>query len=235
MKTNPKCPILACSLVLLACGHASAQTLYSQPTTTDDAAVGLGWFSHSSPRPTRNFKHADQFTLDQPGEVGAVRWWGISEGIRVDDLSNVSSFTIEFFTSIDTPDGTNPGTLLSTETFDVPATDPQDTGRRSARNAIEYLHLVELDTAVSLEAGTEYFVAISAESTNPSLDGWQWQDADLVDGYSTSFSYATQEWLEFIDTDSAFELFAVPAPASLVLLAALGIRRRRAAWQAAHA
>ncbi len=208
-------------------GPACAQTIYSQPTTADDTLVGRGWFSHSSPRPTRNFKHADQFMLNNPSTVGSIRWWGISEGLRVDDLSNVSSFTVEFFESISTPDGTNPGTLIASELFDVPATDPTDTGRRSPRDAIEYRHLATLSSPVDLDAGVEYFVAVSAESIDPNLDGWQWQDADFFDGYSVSFSYADDEWLEFIDTDSAFELVAVPAPSSVLLLSALLLKRRR--------
>lgn len=204
--------------------------LYSQPTTTDDAKVGLGWYSNSEPRVRKNYKHADDFVLSEGGAVGRVVWWGQSSYHSHDDLTNFDSFQIEFFRAELVGDQWLPGERLATETLGLDLTHPAPTGRTTPAGAIEYRHDARLATPVSLDAGTRYFIAISAGliETGSSSDAWQWQDADVLNGWSGVYSWASGEWSGYQDSDSAFELYTVPAPAGLVILSsAAPLRRRR--------
>lgn len=208
---------------------APGSVVYSQPCAGDDSRVGLGWYSSSEPRPSHNFKHADNFTLDQPVQVAAIRWWGLSEGEFYTDLSNFDRFTIELWSNRTPPNNRiRPDSLLNAATFTLDQTGPTATGRTAANASIEYVHEVTLDEPFQLNAGVVYWLSISARSIDPSGDVWQWQDSDDFDTFSSSYEYDTTRWLPFEDTDSAFELIAVPAPGTIGLgLALLGLQCRR--------
>lgn len=215
-------------LVLTLTSPALAGPVFSQPVVSDPALVGRGWFSHSEPRTTRNFKHADDFTLTSDATVGSVRWWGLSEGRFLSDLGNFDAFTIEFYLADQTGSDPVPGGLIASTTLALGLTDPTLTGRADPANgAFEYVHDAELDAPVHLVAGQTYFLAISARSVNGRRDGWKWSDADGSDRLSATYSWASGDWSAFIDTDSAFELVAVPAPGTAVVLGLLLTRRRR--------
>ncbi len=217
---------LACSLASLA---AQAEIVYSQ-TSTDPSQTDFGWYSSSEPRPTRNFKHADNFMLGSSTQVTAINWWGTSEGLSHTDLTNFDSFQIEFWSSRTQPNGRiKPDALLSTESFDLDETNATDTGRRSTRGAIQYMHSATLGSAVTLEADTMYWISISARSIHPTADVWQWQDADTFDQISSSWTYQFGVWQYQFDTDSAFELVTVPSPSalSIVCCVSLGLTTRR--------
>lgn len=220
-----------CIAVLSATNIASADVIFSQPTTSDPDQIGFGWYSHSQPRATRNYKHADNFMLDSSTQINQVNWWGISEGLVSSGLENFDSFQIEFWTSFTRPNGRFvPDALIASESFNLLDTNITDTGRRAANGAIEYQHHVALNNPVTFDADTTYWISISARSIDGSGDAWQWQDADAFDTTSSSWSYRDTRWLYFEDTDSAFELISVPAPAtSLMLIAGFGActHRRR--------
>lgn len=217
--------VLACSPVW------GGPVVYSQPSTTNDAAVGLGWYSSSAPRPTRNFRHADNFTLDADASIGSVRWWGLSEGISHTDLSNFNSFTIEFWTNRTVPNGNiRPLDLIATTTIDLADVMTSETGRAAPSGALEYMHEALLSDPVALESDAIYWISISARSLDPGADVWQWQDSDLYDTRSSSFDYNQDRWVVLNDTDSAFELIAVPTPGGVGMIAICGLmtqRRRR--------
>lgn len=223
-------PALMRTLALLPATTAQAGIVYSQPTTTDPARVGLGWFSASEPRPTRNFKHADNFTLSNNTLVQEVRWWGLTEGLTDTTLANFDAFTIEFYTSRTLPNGNiRPLDLLSSETLAIDGTNPTATGRTSAAGGAEYMQLVSLSAPIELNAGQTYWISISARSIDPASDAWQWQDSDDFDTLSSSFSYAQNRWLVLQDTDSAFQLIGIPAAGTgaLLLIGALPLAQRR--------
>ncbi len=207
------------------------QVVYSQPSTTNDADVGLGWYSSSEPRPTRNFRHADNFTLGQDASISSVRWWGLTEGLSHTDLSNFDSFTIEFWTNRTVPNGNiRPLNLIASTTIDLTDVMTSETGRAAPTGALEYMHEAMLADPVALQSDAIYWISISARSIDPSVDVWQWQDSNLYDTRSTSFDYNQNQWIVLEDTDSAFELIAVPAPGALGVLglgAVLAHRRRR--------
>lgn len=217
------CSISACA--------AQAEIVYSQ-TSTDPSQTDFGWYSSSEPRPTRNFKHADNFMLGSSEQITAVNWWGTSEGLSHTDLTNFDSFQIEFWSSRTQPNGRiKPSELISTESFDLTETNATDTGRRTSRDTIEYMHSATLSNAITLEADTMYWISISARSIDPTADVWQWQDADSTDQISSSWTYQFGVWQYQFDTDSAFQLIAVPAPPTFAGLAGsmvLIARRRRA-------
>jgi len=227
MQKHHAYPALALFLVSPALGNV----VYSQPTTTDASTVGLGWYSSSEPRPTRNFKHADNFTLGSDSTISSVRWWGLSEGLSHTDLGNFDSFTIEFYSNRTLPNGNiRPLALIASETIGIASTNATATGRTAPNGMIEYLHETQLGTSVSMVAGTTYWLSISARSIDPASDVWQWQDSDLFDTLSSSYDYDQSRWLVLQDSDSAFELIAVPAPGTFGMLAGLALicqRRQR--------
>ena len=217
--------------VLFLSGACAAEVVYSQSTTSDPEQVGLGWYSSSDPRPTRNFKHADNFTLDEGASIGAVRWWGLTEGVSHTDLSNFDSFTIEFWTNRTLPNGNiRPRDLIASTTLDIAKVSTAATGRAAPSGALEYLHEASLAGELDLVAGETYWISISARSVDPIADVWQWQDSDLYDTLSSSFDYGQNRWLVLEDSDSAFELIAIPTPSTVGILAMGGVlaqRRRR--------
>ena len=229
MHTTAAVALLATAAALAAAN----EPIVSQPTTTDDTKVGLGWYSHAEPRVRKNYKHADDFILTAPAEIGRVVWWGQSSKHTHDDLTNFDSFQIEIFEAQLVDDQWLPGTLVASQTLDLADTTPTPTGRLTPAGAIEYRHDAPLTAAIALDADTRYFLAISAGliETGYASDAWQWQDADLYDGWSATYAWATGGWTGYQDSDSAFELYAVPAPATAFPLCAaataLAGRRRR--------
>lgn len=215
-------------LALLVATSASAQTIFSQPAAANPANVGFGFYSQIHPRPTRNYLHADDFRLTTPGTVNRVVWWGESEGVLADDLSNFSEFGIVFYTSRAATDGRLiPDQAFATANFPIAQTNPTATGRAAANGALEHRFQVDLSVPVSLAANTTYFVAIGARCVSNTRDAFMWQDSNTYDGYTVSWSYQQSRWLQTQDTDSAFELVNVPAPSSAALLAFLAAACRR--------
>lgn len=214
---------------LLLGSPAVAEVVYSQPAASSDADVGFGWYSASEPRPTHSFRHADNFVLGADSSIFAVRWWGLSEGVSHNDLSNFDSFTIEFYTNRTLPNGNiRPMDLIGSTIAGIGATNAQATGRTAPSGALEYVHELELSAPVELLAGETYWISVSVRSIDPSADAWQWQDSDDFDTRSSSFDYNQNRWVVLQDTDSAFELIAVPAPSTgvVLLLGITGIQRR---------
>lgn len=206
-----------------------AGVVYAQPTASSDADVGFGWYSSSEPRPTRSFKHADNFVLGADRAINAVRWWGLSEGVTHTDLGNFDSFTVEFYTNRTLPNGNiRPMELIASTIAGINATNATATGRSAPGGAMEYVHELELSAPVELLAGETYWISVSARSINPGGDAWQWQDSDDYDTLSSSFDYNQNRWVVLQDTDSAFELIAVPSPSTgaVLLLGIAGAQRR---------
>jgi hypothetical protein len=223
--------LFVCALAALPLAASARDVLlYAQPTVTDDSKVGLGWFSQSEPRARRNYKHADDILLSDDATVTRVAWWGQSEGVQFPDLTNFDSFTIEFFRAVE--DGTGawiPDALFATETFALAETSPTPTGRATPNGALEHRHEATLAAPVSLDAGARYFMAVSAGlvASGSATDAWMWQDAEFHDGWSGVWSWSAREWTSFFDTDSALELYGVPAPGVPLILAAAAIATSR--------
>jgi|GEM_PF-1219282 len=228
------CTLVPC--VVAGCAitpHATASTiLVSQSTVLNAANVGLGFYSSSQARPTRNYKRGDDFLLVSDSSIGKIRWWGLSEGRVFDDLRNFNQYTLEIFEGFATSAGPLPGARLWSESFTPTALSISATGRTSPTSgAAEYRYEATLAAPVNLTGGKSYILAISARSANASGDAWQWQDGEFFGGHGANFSYATGTWTSFQDTDSAFELIGtvVPVPSTaavLLTLAAMPAGRR---------
>ena len=222
------------AMISLAFGLASSAsadiTVYSQPTTPNAADVGLGFYSQSEPRANRNYKHADDFTLQADAAVDRVVWWGQSSGTTHDDLTNFDSFLVEFFSVRLLAGRPVPNAQLASYTFEPSQTSPTQTGRQTPGGSFEYRHEADLPLPFLASSDTRYFIAISAGmiQTTSTSDAWQWQDSSLVNGESGVYSWATRAWSGFQDTDSAFELISVPAPMSVapLTLGVFGLTRR---------
>lgn len=196
--------------------------LISQPPPTNAASVGLGFFSSSHARPTRNYKRGDDFSLARDSTITAMRWWGLSEGRIFDDLRNFTQYTLEVFEAQGAA-APLPGALLWSATLTPSQLQITPTGRRSPDSgASEYRYESILNQPLSLRGGRSYILAISARSSTISGDAWQWQDGQLNGGHGANYSYATRAWTPFQDTDSAFELVgtAVPSPGAALSLGA---------------
>lgn len=225
--------VLSSSLVLAGCAAAPRANadvaLLTQTTVIDPARVGLGFYSSSHARPTRNFKRGDDFRLSAAAEITRIRWWGLSEGRLFDDLRNFDQYTIEIYDGVRTGDAQPlPGSLIWTATFAPANLSIAATGRVSSTSgAAEHLYEALLPAALSLDADRDYILAVSARSINTRGDAWQWQDSEFFGGHGANYSYATARWSAFQDTDSAFELIGrtVPAPAA-ISLAGLGLAWR---------
>jgi hypothetical protein len=230
-KGHPMHPFVpAISLCLLTLVSTSnAEIVYTQSPSSEPDSIGLGWYSSSEPRPTRSYKHADNFVLEDTTLVSGLNWWGLTEGLNDTTYTNFDSFTIEFWSSMTLPNGRiKPETLMHTETLSILESSLAETGRHSPSGLVEYRHHYELDESIVLDADTTYWISISAHSVDPAGDVWQWQDADDADTISSSYDYSAERWLYLVDTDSAFELITVPAPATFpVLLLGIALRRRR--------
>lgn len=222
--------MLPCAAPFALASSIFAQTsVVSQPAVTADANVGFGFYSHIHARPTRNYLHADDFRLTSAATVNRVVWWGESEGVLTDDLSNFSDFGITFYTARAASNGRPvPDQIIATAIFPIADAQATATGRFAPNGAAEHRFEVDLPQAVSLNANTWYFVAIGARCVSNSGDAFMWQDSDTYNGYTVSWSYQQNRWIQTQDTDSAFELINVPAPATLVgLLALAPLRQRR--------
>lgn len=216
-------------IALAVSSVANADLVYSQ-TLSDLDSTDFGWYSSSEPRPTRNFKHADNFTLTAQSHISQINWWGMTEGAAHTDLQNFDQFQIEFYTSRTTNNNRiKPDTLIASQTFALSSIITTDTGHQTAAGVIKYQHQATLTNTVTLDANTTYWIAISARSIDPTSDTWQWLDSDLADADSSSYDYNTDRWLALRDTDSAFQLFTIPSPAttSLLLISPIAARRRR--------
>lgn len=221
------------SLVLAGCATSPRATadivLLSQPTVTDGAKVGLGFYSSSHARPTRNYKRGDDFRLATAAEVTRFRWWGLSEGRVFDDLRNFDQYTIEIYEGERSADaGPLPGTLLWSHTYQSTSLSIAATGRASATSgAAEYVYEASVPGLLSLDRGRDYILAVSARSINTRGDAWQWQDGELFGGHGANYSYASRQWSAFQDTDSAFEIIGrpIPAPGAALVLSMLATRR----------
>ncbi|MFG0307173.1 MAG: hypothetical protein ACF8Q5_13260 [Phycisphaerales bacterium JB040] len=228
-------PTLRALAILAPALHAPAlaqEVVYEHELVRDASRVGLGWFSSSEERPNKNFRRVDDFTLDADASIGSVVWWGQSSGDFANDLSNFTSFTVEFYSARTTAGGElrptrNP---FASETFAIGDVAMEATGRVASHGGLEHRFGVDLGSAVDLSGGEVYFFSISAAHVDPSLDAFQWSDAEEVNGYGGSWSYTDEQWQMFQDTDSAFQLISVPAPGAMGVLgvgvAVLGRRTR---------
>ncbi|TVQ55818.1 MAG: hypothetical protein EA377_02920 [Phycisphaerales bacterium] len=227
-KKNRLQGVIAVSALLAGTGLVQGELVFQQ--TINEDLLGFGF--QSVPEQTANdgfwdFLHADNFTLESSAPVDRIRFWGFASTFAGGGFSNINSFEITLFDST----GTQPGQALTSMTFDLNDVQTKSTGLIGAGGAEILEHFVELDTPLAIDGNTEYWLAIAAGLDNPNGDFWLWQDS--VDGDLTvaDFQYSLGQWNitgpdSPVPADSAFELYAIPAPGALALLGFAGLFTR---------
>ena len=167
---------------------------------------------------------ADDFTSDGRPIV-AVRWWGsyIGEQIPRSD-GNTGPFDISFHLS---NGGTHPFSLPldnPLELYTVSVVQEVWVGNDVAGDAV-YRYDAYLPEPFLEEAGVEYFLDIC----KPTEDRWGWHGTTIQkQDFSALGASHSGPWVS-MDYDLAFELIAIPEPATLglLLLGGLALLRRR--------
>lgn len=128
----------------------------------------LGWNSNTNST-LSPYKFADNFVLTDASTIDSIEWWAMTaDGTYViaPDLSNVASYTIEFYT-----DAGGVGSLIASEVIPI----------GSIGVSVESTWLMRMTTALStpvtLAAGS-YWVAINATLTNPNGNLMTWAMRD---------------------------------------------------------
>jgi hypothetical protein len=185
-----------------------------------------GYFSDQLAAQYYHQQIADDFRLFGVTVVDHVRFWGSTENFHNNDLSNILSFTITFYS-----DGAGtPGTVVGAETFPLADTSPVATGHTNPLGGDEFEHVAELTTPVTLQGATTYWISIAATLVQPFGDAWVWTNSSANNVVAANFFDSGQpSWTrESPQPDVAFQI--IPAPGAWVLgvvALAVCVRRRR--------
>ncbi len=159
---------------------------------------------------------ADNFTLSASETVTGVRWWGfaVTGGpTAATDLSNIVSFQIDILDSGGLA-GT-PGSVIASETIPTASLMPLVVGTGIVGTDV-YQLTATFTTAVPLSGGTQYWVAINANVSNPAINAgifsWSNQGGTLGDNFYVTdgtFSPVDGNWDAVVDQSLAMQVFAV--------------------------
>lgn len=212
--------------VVLLASVSFADVLYSQP---NDRAAQPSFFSDAVPGQFFSQRMADDFTLNADAQITGIRWWGGSQFFQYADLTNMASFTVVLYSSVDgVPAILTP---LADETFATFATNPTATGLTLYGNGIQYGHEIALSAPVNVQAGQKYWLSVGATLVAPFADGWVWSGS-TVGNLVNATDYFTGGGYTVYDptfNDLAFEIIGVPEPTTALIglvLGGLTLRRR---------
>lgn len=203
----------ALTVVLAACGGAAEPSdgpVHTSlvPPATEGFIEALA--SQSPADGGDVFLAFDDITLDEDATVRRVAWQGTYcvqlPGLRPDPVA--TQFTIRFYTDSDG----RPNAEAPIHTSTLPLAETGETYERNAFNLIcdsssdaewiFYRYQADLDAAVSLSAGTTYWISIQGQTTS-SVTMFGWRDGTAGNGASLQFHDGT--WTSS-DRDRAFSL-----------------------------
>jgi hypothetical protein len=222
--------------ILLVCACAPAAfaqvgtPAFSQPPVNQPAT---GYFSDAVASQYYAQQIADNFTLSGVTIVDHVRFWGSTENFHNNDLSNIASFTIAFYSD----SSGMPGAVVGNETFPLATTDPTPTGHTNPFGGDEFVHLAALATPITLQGSTPYWVSISATLVDPIGDAWVWTNSAADNVIAANFfTTPTQTtWTrESPQQDVAFDIIPAPGTLLAILVPGLLLRHRRTRVDAAR-
>ncbi len=153
---------------------AMAQS-YSQPNTD---LCERSFISDAVPGQFFDRRQADDFRLNSTTQVNSIRWWGATSPFGgIFDLGNVDAFRIVIFN-----DASGVPASGSTPVFDQEFTkaesNPRETGFLSFNDGgTQFEQTVQLDTPVTLNGGTRYWISIGSRNTDPGGAGWRWSSS----------------------------------------------------------
>jgi hypothetical protein len=219
--------------------QSDAAVVFSQPLNSPPNSQG-GFHSdgpNSGFGPARQ-QIAEDFILASAAAVDNLQWFG---AYNPPDPTSPKSFLIRFFTSLDTPGGPLPASLINEQSVSALGV---DTGFNN-ENTFNILSYSANLAPVNLDAGTRYWISILENDPSTDLALWAWQFSHLGNDQvavsttnGSAWGHATvigspQVGMAFTlsaDSPSA----AVPEPASLALwgigvvgVAIAAARRRR--------
>lgn len=163
---------------------------------------------------------ADDFELTTAVSIGAINWWGFYD---LDNPPAEETFRIRFYgarAGDGLPDESN---VVFEQMVDTPARTA--TGRRVAVSVgpDEYLYETALSSAVSLSAQTPYWLEVVQIGDLNTAFRWEFSEADL--NAQAGINPTSGDWVSSapVTVDAAFQLVAIPEPASGLIAVLLGL------------
>lgn len=208
------------------CSGSAFGGIYSQ---LSDQPSAQSFFSDAIAGQFFSQRMADNFTLDADATATSVRWWGGSQNFQFADIDNMASYTVVLYEA-DSAGG--PGSVIYSDTV----TDKNirlglsQTGATLFGGGIEYAYTLELESAVALSAGTEYWISVGATLVDGGADAWVWSGSSAGDLVNATDFFSGGGYTVFDPTfnDMAFEI--IPAPSTALMgfgIVGLAMRRRR--------
>lgn len=218
----------AATMVASAFAAQTSANIYIQESDRNDSP---SFFSDAVPGQFFSQRMADNFTLSSDASATAIRWWGGSQNFQFADTNNMASYTVVLYAS-DSSGAPDESAILFEATVDSETNgfDQAATGVNNFNGGIEYRYTLELDHAIALTAGTQYWISVGATLVNPGADAWVWAGSTQGDLVNATDFFNGSGYSVFDPTFNDLAFAIVPAPGAIAFLipaAILGTRRRR--------
>lgn len=211
---------MALTVAAALSGTALGDALYSQDPEV--AALGGGYFTDAVPGQSYNQRVADDFTPTTSGDVTALMFYGMSEGVNSPEPLNVSAVEVNFYAD----NAGVPGAVVWSQQFAVGATNPVLLGATPAGIPV-YTHTVTIAPALPIVSGVTMWFSVGALLNNPQGDAYAWQFSENSFNNSAAFDHFDgQGYATATARDVAFTLLPEPASAISAVLLLSALRRR---------
>jgi hypothetical protein len=219
--------ILTIAAFAASAGLANAE-IYSQ---TSDQPGNPSFFSDGIEGQFFNQTMADNFTLSSGATADQLRWWGGSQNFQFADLTNMTDYAVNIYAS-DMSGAPDLGSVVYSDTVGAgnARLDIDSTGATLFGGGEEYQYTLDMTSAVSLDAGTQYWIAIGAILVDGNADAWVWSGSSQGDLVNATNFYNGFGFTVFDPTFNDLAFAIVPAPSTALMgLGALSMisRRRR--------
>ena len=124
-------------------------------------------------------RYADRFSFDEASTINSVDFWGVYIPVDTVDPTSLDDFSVIIYADSTTNPG-RPGAIVYSETN--ASTVASQTGVVVLDIADQYLYSLTLDTPLTLDAGTPYYISVFNNTGLAADSGtWGWQ-LHLLDG-----------------------------------------------------
>lgn len=215
------------TLVALAATTGLAQAeIYSQ---TSDQPGNPSFFSDGIEGQFFNQTMADNFTLGSSATADQLRWWGGSQNFQFADLTNMSDYVVNIYTS-DLSGAADLGNVVYSDTVSAADArlDISATGASLFGGGDEFVYTLDMTSAVSLDAGTQYWISIGAILVDGGADAWVWSGSSQGDLVNATNFYDGFGFTVFDPTFNDLAFAVIPSPSTALMgLGTLGLMSRR--------